>query len=61
MLCLVVPFQSEGMWVAIGGVRDGDHLVQICGQAGEFGEIGFGHSAGGLTAMEIRAAGIVVQ
>lgn len=57
----VVPGEREGMGVAIDGVGDGDHLVEIGGQAGELGEIGFGHRTGGLAVVKIRAIWIVVQ
>ncbi len=61
MLRFIVPLEREGMGVAIDGVGYRDHLVQLRGQAGEFGQIGLSHCAGRLAVMQIGAGGIVVQ
>jgi hypothetical protein len=37
VLDFVVPLEGEGMGVSVDGVGDGDHLVEIRGEAGEFG------------------------
>ena len=61
MLRFVVPGKGEGMRIAIDGVGDSDHLVEIGWETGELGEIGLVHGAGGLAVMEVGAAGIVVE
>ena len=61
MLGFVVPLEGEGVGVAIDGVGDGDHLVEIRGEAGELGQIGLVHGAGGFAVMQIGAVGVVVE
>lgn len=51
MLGGIVPFESEGMGIAIGCIRDGDHLVQVLRETGELRKVGVGHRAGWLAAM----------
>lgn len=61
MLRLVVPFEGKGVGVTVYGVGDGDHLMEICGEAGELGEVGLGHGAGGLAVVKIGAIGVVIE
>jgi hypothetical protein len=57
----IVPFQGEGVGIAIGCVRDGDHLVKVLRETGELGKVRVGHGAGGLAAMKIGPVWVVVQ
>ena len=57
----IVPFQGEGVGIAIGCVRDGDHLVKVLRETGELGKVRVGHGAGGLAAMKIGSVWVVVQ
>jgi hypothetical protein len=61
VLRLIVPIENKWMWVAIGGVRDCDHLVQIRREACEFRQIGFGHGAGGFAVVKIRTVRVIVE
>jgi hypothetical protein len=63
VLGVVAPGEGEVVGRTVGGVGDGDELVQVgvAGKAGEFGEIGFGWGPFGLAAMQERAVGILVE
>ena len=57
----IVPFESEGVDVAVGGVGYRDHLVQVGWDADELWQVGLIHGTGGFAVMEIGPVGVVVQ
>ena len=57
----VLPFEGEGVRISIGRIGDGDHLVQILGDAGELGKILFGYGAGGFAVMKVGTVRVVVE
>src|SRR5882757_2152300 len=61
VLGFVIPFEGVGVGVAIDGVGDSDHLVEVRGETGELGQIGLVHGAGWLAAMHGGAVGVVIE
>lgn len=61
MLSGVLPLEGEWVRVPVRRIGDGDHLVQILGDADELGKIFLGHGAGGLATMKVGTVGVVVE
>ena len=61
MLLFVVPGERERMRIAVDGIGDRDHLMQIWRQACEFWQVGLGHGTGRFAMVQVWAVWIVVQ